>query len=188
MPAMQRGATLLLAASIVGCSGGADAVAGIERDVGSLQPSFANTGLQQRVTGHANMILGLLGGAEQKYSQSAIRHADGTVTGQFQLQSEQVEPALRIHGAVTCFTIVPTPQGGVARLGGVIEKSNTPLAPEGVFVVWTVIDNGEGANDPADLTSDFFPTSALGAELHCEIGFNLAPFMPVVGGNLQVHP
>jgi hypothetical protein len=180
---------LLLAAAVAGgCATGPDSPVAPARTL-DRSPLFAAGGATQQVTGHANMLLPVFGGAEQKYSQSAIRHADGTFSGEFELRSEQTEPPIRIHGSVTCFTIVPTPEGGMARLAGIIEQSNFAGAPAGTYAIWTIIDTGEGANSPPDLTSDFFaPFPPAIAEAHCAVGFNLAPFIPVEGGNLQVHP
>jgi hypothetical protein len=176
MLTMQRGAVLLCGAALIGCSGNAD------RELTAPEPILEAAAAGPHVTGHATVALPAFGGAEQKYSQSAIRHSDGSVSGEFQLKSEQEEPALRIHGNVICFTVV----GNTARLGGVIEHSNTALAPPGTFVVWTVVDNGEGNKSPPDQTSDFFVVDPATAQFHCAVGFNL-PLMPVVGGNLQVH-
>jgi hypothetical protein len=182
MLTMQRGAVLFFTAAVIGCTAGPDRIAAPDRDADALQPLFAQGGAQQRVTGHANVFLPNFQ-AEQKYSNSAIRHADGSVSGEWELHSEQ-DGGVRLHGDVICFTIV----GNTARLGGFIEQSTEP-AFEGLYAVWTVIDNGEGANDPPDLTSDFFLVlTAATAQFHCAVGFNLAPFLPVLGGNLQVHP
>jgi len=144
----------------------------------------AASGAQQQVTGHANILLPFFQNAEEKYSNNAIRHADGTVSGEFELKSTQVVGGLRIHGDVVCFTII----GNTARLAGLVEQSDTPLAPEGTYFVWTIVDNGEGQNDPPDLTSDFIgPVAAATAAFHCATGINVAPFYPVQSGNLQVH-
>ena len=141
------------------------------------------SGAQQRVTGYATILLPFFQNAEEKYSNSAIRHADGTVSGEFELKSAQAG-GLRIHGDIVCFTVV----GTTAYLGGRIDQSDTPLAPEGTYAMWTVFDNGEGQNDPPDQTSDFItPVNAATAAAHCQFLFNLGPFYPVVHGNLQVH-
>lgn len=145
-------------------------------------PMLAASGAQQRVTGHANVRLPFTGNPTQRYSANAIRHADGSVSGQFQLRTEQVDGG-SIHGSVLCFTIV----GNRARLGGVIERSSTPLATEGQHVIWNVVDNGEGRRAPPDETSDFFPVPAAVMAAHCATGFNLGS-LPVLGGNIQVHP
>ena len=182
MRTMHRGALVLLGAATIGCAAGPDRVAGPDRNTDALQPLLERSGLQQAVTGHANIFLPNFQ-AEERYSQSAIRHADGSVTGEFELHSEQ-DAGIRIHGDVTCFTIV----GNTARLGGVIEQSDDP-AFEGLDVVWTIVDNGEGNDGAPDLTSDFFLVGTGGAQFHCAVGFPFAaPVLPVLSGNLQVHP
>ena len=165
-------AALLAACSTDGAPGG---------DVVAPRPNLAASGAQQRVTGHANLILASLGNAEEIYSNAAIRHADGTVSGEWQLKTEQTDGGV-LHGIVTCFTIV----GNRARLAGVVDRSTTPLANVGDHVIWTVVDNGEGNAAPPDQTSDFFPVGPLTAAAHCATGFSLA-LIPVLGGNLQVH-
>lgn len=182
-----RRTALLLGLAVLGCTA-TDRVLGPDRLASGPNAAFdrvdaAASGAQQRVTGHATILLPSFGNAEEKYSSNAIRHADGTVSGQFELKSAQ-DGGLRIHGDVVCFTIV----GNRARIAGRVDQSNTTLVPEGTYVVWTVVDNGEGAKDPPDQTSDFFgPFSEAAATAHCAIGFNLAPFLPVLHGNLQVH-
>ena len=177
----QRSGVLVLAVAVLGCAGGPDAPLAPDRPA-ELSPLLNKGGATQQVTGHANVFLPAFQ-AEQRYSNSAIRHANGSVTGQFELTSEQ-DGGLRVHGDVICFTIV----GNTARLAGFIEQSTEP-AFEGLYAVWTIIDNGEGTNDPPDQTSDFFLAgNAAVALAHCTVGFNLAPFLPVLGGNLQVHP
>jgi hypothetical protein len=178
---------LFLGVVALGCTATPDrGVTGPNARLNQVNAAFdrvaAASGTQQQVTGHANILLPFFQNAEEKYSNSAIRHADGTVTGEFELKSAQ-EGGLRIHGDVVCFTIV----GNVARLGGHIDQSTVP-GLEDAFVAWTVVDNGEGQNDPPDLTSDFIgPVSAGFAAFHCATGFDLGPFLPVLSGNLQVQ-
>jgi len=143
---------------------------------------LAAGGATEQVTGHANIFLTVFQ-AEEKYSNSAIRHRDGSVSGEFEIKSEQ-DGGLRVHGNVICFTIVG---GQLARMAGVVEQSDADFVPPGTPVVWTIVDNGEGNNDPPDLTSDFFLATPAQAQFHCDVGFALA-FLPVRGGNLQVHP
>jgi hypothetical protein len=172
---------LLLGVAVAGCTSGPDGALAPHRTLDPL-PAFSVRGATQQVTGHANVFLPSFD-AEQKYSNSAIRHADGRVSGQFELRSEQ-DGGVRVHGRLTCFTIVGN---NMARMGGVIEQSSLPILA-GLDVVWTIIDMGEGSGDPPDLTSDFFPAPTGVAQAHCAVGFELGSFLPVLGGNLQVHP
>lgn len=170
---------LVLPFVLAACDGG---LTGPAKNLVPTVPSLSASGAQQQVTGHADVLLPSFANAEEKYSNSAIRHADGTVSGEFELKSAQ-SGGLRIHGDVVCFTIV----GNQARLGGLIDQSTIP-SYEGLYVIWTVVDNGEGRNDPPDQTSDFIgPVSAATAATHCATGRNVGPFLPVLRGNLQVH-
>jgi hypothetical protein len=165
---------LALLAALAACSS--------DETVAPAAPSLAASGPQERVTGSAHVLLAGFGNAEEKYSNSIIRHADGSVSGEFELKTEQANGG-RLHGTVLCFTVA----GNRARVGGVIDQSSTPLASVGTHVLWTIVDNGEGANDPPDQTSDFIPVSPAQAAFHCATGFNLQ-LIPVQSGNLQVRP
>ncbi|MBI4501249.1 MAG: hypothetical protein HY700_08820 [Gemmatimonadetes bacterium] len=116
----------------------------------------------------------------ERFSFSAIRHTTGLADGQFELFSEQ-DGGLRVHGSVTCVSVA----GNQARIGGVVDQSTNPVFV-GRGVLWTVVDMGEGAGAPPDLTSDFFLASPAQVNFHCAVGFFL-PLIPVQYGNLQVH-
>jgi len=63
-----------------------------------------------------------------------------------------------------------------------------PFGPNGSYVVWSVIDNGEGAKAAPDQTTDiFFGGTQAQAQFHCQTGFNLAPYFSSMRGNLQVR-
>ena len=182
MRSVAGGAMLLGVVTTVACSGSSDTTA--PRLSAPATASFIQSGVQQRVTGNMTILLPTFNNALERYSVSAIRHADGRVTGELEETSEQ-EGGQRIHGNIVCFTIV----GNTARLAARLEQSNVPFGPVGTYVVWTVIDNGQGAHDPPDLTTDlFFGRSEALATTHCNVGYNLAPFYPSLRGNLQVGP
>lgn len=172
---------VLCAVVVVGCSGGSD-VAGPQRT--AVTPSLTSRIAQQeRVTGSATILLPLFGNAEERYSLSAIRQSDGSVTGEFEEFSEQ-EGGQRIHAQVYCFTVT----GNSARLAARIDQTNVSFGPVGSYVVWSVIDNGEGAKSPPDETTDiFFGGTQAQADTHCRTGFKLAPFYSSLRGNLQVE-
>jgi hypothetical protein len=137
---------------------------------------------QESVTGHVEFIA--LNGNQARYSVNAIRHRDGSVTGEFEFHvvTPSGDPVLRSHVTITCFTIV----GNVAFIGGVVDRSSGIGAPPGTEGYITVVDNGEGHNALADLAS---PTG-IGpgtAEAHCETGLS-RPLLTVVRGNIQVRP
>lgn len=137
----------------------------------------------QRVTGSATILLPDHDDALERYSMSAIRHADGTVSGEFEETSEQ-DGGQRIHARIVCFTVI----GNSARLAAQIDQTNVSFGPVGSYVVWSVIDNGEGAKSPPDQTTDvFFGGTAAQADFQCQTGFNLAPYFSSFRGNLQVQ-
>ena len=137
----------------------------------------------QRVTGSATIILPNYGNALERYSVSAIHHPDGSTTGEFEEYSEQ-DGGQRIHASVVCFTVI----GNSARLAARIDQTNVSFGPVGSYVVWSVIDNGEGAKSAPDQTTDiFFGGTAAQAEFQCRTGFNLAPYFSSLRGNLQVE-
>lgn len=179
MSTSRKASVLLVIAALAGCATNSDQ----SLTAPAQRLDAAAGGVTESVTGHANMQLPTFGNAIQRYSQSAVRHSDLTVSGEFELRSEQ-DDGVRLHGDVSCFTIV----GNTARLAGLIDQSNAAFAPVGAYVLWTIVDNGEGGNAPPDLTTDFIGgVSAATAMAHCNVGFNLGPFIPVMSGNLQVH-
>jgi hypothetical protein len=140
----------------------------------------AAPGETESVTGHANFVAA---GFHFSYSLSAIRHKDGSVSGQFENHVENAltgEFLLAAHVRITCFTI----NGNIARIGGVIERqTGIPVPPETEGFI-TVVDNGEGDAAPPDLAS----APALGpAATHCETGF-ARPLFEIDRGNIQVRP
>jgi hypothetical protein len=176
-----QGATVLCAVVAIGCSPGSDVTnPRLNAAATSLSSRDARP---ERVTGSATVLLPQYGNALERYSVSAIRQKDGSVTGELEEFSEQ-DGGQRIHARVYCFTVT----GNSARLAARIEQTNVSFGPVGSYVVWSVIDNGEGAKSLPDQTTDFFfgGTQAQ-ADTHCRTGFNLAPYFSSIRGNLQVE-
>ncbi len=94
----------------------------------------------EKVTGSGHFTRG---GQLRTFSFSAVKRADGTVTGEWQRFARAA--GAKAHGDVTCFTVA----GNQAWLGGVVERTTTIPGEVG----WTVIDNGEGANSAPDQIS-----------------------------------
>jgi hypothetical protein len=137
----------------------------------------------ESVTGHADFVNAT--GLRFQYQVSAIRHADGSVSGEFEnhvTNAATGEFILTAHVTIVCFTI----NGNVARIGGIIDRQfGLPIppgvAPEGFI---TVVDNGEGHDAAPDLASP----PALGPPfVHCETGLP-RPLFPIERGNIQVRP
>ena len=176
-----QGATVLCAVVAIGCSAGSDLTT--PRLNVTATTSSSRVTAEERVTGSATILLPLFGNAQERYSVSAIRQADGSVKGEFEEYSAQ-EGGQRIHARLYCFTVT----GNTARLAARIDQTNVSFGPVGSYVVWSVIDNGEGAKSPPDETTDiFFGGTQAQADTHCRAGFNLAPYYPSLRGNLQVE-
>jgi hypothetical protein len=112
----------------------------------SPQPSFAaNSGVTQSVTGSAHRTASRPGFTGWRtFSFNARMKADGSVEGRFQVNNHG---GSWMKGSVSCFTIVDNQ----AWVGVVAEQaSREDLLGDRVFVV---IDNGEGKNDPPDMST-----------------------------------
>ena len=187
MHGLRKGAMMLGACTLTACGTNGEPTS---PRLPIAAPSFSavdagatGVGEGDHVTGSATIILPAFDNALERYSLSAIRHKDGSVTGEFEEFSEQ-EGGQRIHAHVVCFTVT----GNSARLSAQIDQTNVSFGPVGSYVVWSVIDNGEGAKATPDQTTDiFFGGTAAQAEFHCRTGFPLAPYFSSVRGNLQVR-
>ena len=183
MRSVGQGATLLCAmAMVAGCGASTEPTS---PRLSQVEASFSSSAAdQQHVTGNITMLLPDFGNALERYSLSAIRHADGRVTGELEETSEQ-DGGQRVHAQMYCFTIV----GKTARLAARVDQTNVPFGPAGTYVVWSVVDNGEGAKSAPDQSTDlFFNATQAAADLHCGTGIaRIAPFYPSIRGNLQVN-
>ena len=117
---------------------------------------------------------------EQHWQYSAVKHKDGSFSGELQLFTSQTNGG-RIHGNIVCFA--SDASTGNARLAVQIESSTSILAPEGSYAIWSVKDNGPGNSDQ---TSDLFPVSAAQAAFHCSNGFALG-MVANQRGQIKVH-
>lgn len=135
----------------------------------------------QSVTGSGSFILM---GNNRTFSFTASRHADGTVSGQWERVNHVNESQTKSHGQVTCFTIFG---GNQARLGG-FATSGLLSTPPNNEVAWRVADNSEGANSPPDQISAQFVGQPPGtAGQYCAGAFGNTPGLnPVAAGNIQV--
>lgn len=146
-------------------------------------------GVDESVTGHYEYF-GPATGNYFKYSVSAIRHGDGTVSGEVEERVTVGSPngtfVRRTHGPVTCMTVV----GNRARIAYHIEEYETTVTPPPASThgIIAVVDNGEGANAVAPDSGANNPgaVTAARAQLFCDVGF-ARPFREVQHGNIQVR-
>ena len=80
-------------------------------------------------------------------SFDARKYEDGSVSGRFEYHQVVEGEAFVFNVDVTCLNVY---DGNRAKIGGVIEVSNDPTLPAGVFAWFQVFDNGEGAAAPPD--------------------------------------
>jgi hypothetical protein len=118
----------------------------------------------------------------ERFSFSATKLPNGNIAGQWQVFKENDE-RLVVHGSTVCLGI----DGKSARIGGEVTQTSDPVVdPVGTPVIWTVVDNGEGANDPPDQTSELIKVNSAQRAFHCATGFIL-PLFSEQHGNVQVH-
>lgn len=113
-------------------------------------------------------------------------HNDGTVSGEWQVRDPNYRGTNVVaHGNVTAFRV--DSDGKTVYLGGVIEQNNWGILA-GREACWTVIDNGEGTNAPADMATDLafgLPPGSIEDHLANGGGANTPP-LPIIRGNVQV--
>jgi hypothetical protein len=162
-------------------------------DESAIAAAPADAAVQQaatggRATGH--VALTLAPEVEEQYSFNAIQAATATdplaAKGNISFHIFQPGDNFAGRGDVICAGIV----GNIARIASTWDSfrlGNQDIDVTGLYLVWTVQDNGEGAGSPPDMASElFFTTSAAVAALHCSVGFIL-PLMPNEEGNIQVR-
>lgn len=134
----------------------------------------------------------------RQFSFSAVRHQDGTVSGNAVIQNPSL--SFRGHIEVSCLRVTPnapnpldpTVIGTRADMGGVVRNSNDPSIPDGTSAFFTVFDNGEPGKD-ADTISPVFFDFVVGPQA-CQniLGDATAPSnqvqFPITAGNIQVRP
>ena len=175
-------AVFILAVASVACT----EAAATEPNGASLtsvpQLSLVSAGPSAR--GHVELLLPFQEGTSS-YSFVANTDRNGEVKGQFQLNTMFGDDVVVVHGEVTCMTVQPD---GTAHIGGVITRIRG--AQEGFFspgdpAVWSVRDNGEGANSPPDMASAML-LGFVPAQDHCPAGTFFLAFEESQRGNIQV--
>lgn len=157
--------------------------------------SMQTTDVKESATGHGSYSVGTK--QSRQFSFSAIKHQDGTVTGNAELQNPAF--AFRANFDIQCLRVTPGSINPItgdigtrADIGGTIKKSNDPGLPEGTRGFFTVFDNGEPGKDKDTISPVFFDF-AVGPEA-CQniLGDPTAPsnFVQFVieAGNIQVRP
>ena len=130
-------------------------------------------------SGHADVIQ-LPSGAKRTFSFHARRMSDGSVKGEYDNHNRQ--GAAVNHGDIDCLRFVGT---NTAVMSGTITRHTNPLL-EGGRSIFTVVDNGEGANSPPDQVS-VLVLQPVGSTVDCQ-ALTPPPNLEVIGGNVRVDP
>ena len=116
----------------------------------------------------------------------AVRYANGRVEGQIEYQQSALGESFRFHGTVTCIGVY---DGNRAKFGGPITRSDDETLPVGLFMWFTVVDNGQAAGSPPDRSSIFGIGDNAANEAFCASN---APPNPrfsadITSGNISVN-
>lgn len=144
-------------------------------------------GHEGRVTGSAHLqVFAPNGIGLRKLTFSAIQHADGSVSGEWNL----VAGATILHGDLDCLNILPG--GDRARFSGIVTDAKFTNFEPGTAFALEVVDNGQGGDSDPDQTSvvrAFRNADPAVGRHFCETGE--APtdveFMDAQKGNIQIH-
>ena len=113
-------------------------------------PALAAVGRGGRVVTGAGQYTGGFG--ITKVSANAVRHADGTVTGQY--EQRNLEGGFMMHGSLDC----ASSSGNRVYVSGTITNVQNPGSfniPENVGFMVVIEDHGEGADASPDRVSPF---------------------------------
>lgn len=120
------------------------------------------------------------GGELRSFSFGAVRHSDGTVTGQAHVYPRSLDAFAQI--SIDCLTF---PEPNIARMSGTVTFTSDPtIFKPDEYVHFAVQDNGTGtAAEPDRITG--IPENA---PVRCDEGAPPSPFNPVLRGDVQVQP
>jgi hypothetical protein len=138
------------------------------RGAGAGLDASANGGFQVTLSGQLRTI-----------SFSAQRDASNNSRGQGELFNHVT--GTKLHLDIDCLQVV----GTVATISGMISRTNNPLIEEDTPFWLRVVDNGEGAKRPPDLTSSVIAFLG-GPGPSCTTTYPTG-MIPIEGGNIQVH-
>ena len=120
-------------------------------------------------------------GFNRTFSFTAQKFADGTSSGQLQLNSREFDVV--VHIAIDCLRV----EGNRAHMSGLITYvSNSEEGDVGELNRLVVEDNGEGPNAPADMVSGIPGNPGSANPETCETN-TLTPNRVVQRGNVQVR-
>jgi hypothetical protein len=120
----------------------------------------------------------------QPLAFTALKYADGTVSGHFEYHQTAGGDTVTFGVDVTCMNVYGDSR---AKIGGIVRQSTDPTIPVGTYAWFQVFDNGEGANSPPDQSSLVGFGDEVANQAFCDSP-NLPRFGPWdVQGNVQVR-
>jgi hypothetical protein len=153
-------------------------IAGIAAIAVPTSPAAPN-GVVASATGSGHMIRN---GFNRTFAFTATKRADGTVTGQLQLNSREFDVV--VHIRIDCLRI----EGNKAHMSGLITRSSNLAEGEvGELNRLVVQDNGEGPKAPPDMISGIPANPGNADPATCETNPNRVPNRVVERGNIQVR-
>jgi hypothetical protein len=155
-----------------------------EPDLAAAQPAFSAASAPIVVAGSGHIDADPTDPHDlRRFTISAIGHADGTASGQYQLT---IGPAaVTAHGTVTCVSTL----GNRAFIGGTIDRRNIFEEFDITGVAIEVVDNGVGGGDvsPDEVSSvGFFVANPDGPQQFCDAA-TPGPTMPITQGDITVR-
>ena len=185
-------ALFLLTAALLGCepvtesevSGALTPESRVATASNDANASKGDSYIAARGGGHFTVPPDLFGAEVGNVLTFKAAKDDGVVSGRFDYQQTFMGDRFHFNGPVTCFNVY---DGNRAKIGGLIQVSNDPTLPPGVFIWWSVIDNGQGSASSADESTIIGAGDEAANEAFCNSAA-LPLFGPweLSGGNFQV--
>ena len=146
---------------------------------GAATPPAAASPAAQSASGFGQTHLGL---PFRNFAFSVTKHANGRVTGQAQLERQDL--GIYVHIELDCLNAL----GNLALVSGVVMSTNSPMLPVGIDELFVVKDNGEGPDAPADEITLVFDGLGLACTDLPPDPVLHAPFLfPIEHGQIQVR-
>jgi hypothetical protein len=176
-----------LGAMLVGCN---SPITTPESGHGAMRLNAASANADRvKLTGSGHHVR-IVGTTEEltTFSFSAVSHADGTTSGQYQYNFQA--NGFAIHGPVTCVSR----SDNQVWVGGIVDRvvTDNPAFEglAGLEMWWRSVDNGEGTAATPDMTTGVgfgFAGSTITAASWCADQPALLPLRVVDNGNIQMH-
>lgn len=161
-------------------------VVGLALATGAAAYAHGSTAASASGASHLTLhdVFGLQTLELKSFTFNAKLETDGSVSGHYEYRDVEDGVPFDAAGPVTCLVV----HGNHAWVGGTIAASNDPTYV-GQDSWFQVIDNGEGAKAPPDITTLLGTSDVPGtAQAYCDAAPN--PRFPwnVQHGNIQVRP